>query len=430
MDHLDDELEGHDDIAESFYDEALNHVKTLREKVAEWTKIENESGIAELSASCVRGDLDTSVLFTMIRKELKNFKCTNKMILDKRTQSSNKNLYEDLSTEFESLSKKHWDFVNRAKQYQTKRLKALQRFQAKRLDNKEMVELTEMGNESTSSSNSNGSEMASAMMSSAKAAEMSMINTLFGKTMKSRATAADVEQIELLAGWKCTWRDLQCYTLHFSDPFRERGYQVQANMESVGRTRQLILLALICCLGYLIIELVYPYEDEIDVPILILVCSTFLLFLVLFFLACLKSSHRFIKYISCFMFSYLIAFFGVFKILRDHVGPLFMMNIIFVILFTSSKMRFYMTAMVGSVGIIAFAATCYIALPKISETTEGITQQLTNFIVIFGSGVYVHGENTHTHTFLYFVYTQNIFIRLHSLHFTDTNPGLRSDFRD
>jgi hypothetical protein len=247
MDHLNDELEGHEDIAESFYDEALSHINSLKEKVKTWEKVAKEEGIAELSACCVRGDLDVGVLFTSIRRELKNFKCTNKMILNKDTQNANEKLWTELSEQFSSLSKKHADLISNAKQYQTKRLKALQRFQAKRLDGKEMVELTEMSNSNSGDSSSKGSEMASAMFSSAKAAEMSMINTLFGKTMKSRATAKDVEQIELLAGWKCTWKDLQFYTLHFSDPFRERGYQELANIESVGRTRQLLLLSLLCC---------------------------------------------------------------------------------------------------------------------------------------------------------------------------------------
>ena len=85
MDHLHDELEGHEDIAESFYDEALGHINSLKEKVKTWEKVAKEDGVAELSACCVRGDLDVDVLFTSIRRELKNFKCTNKMILNKST---------------------------------------------------------------------------------------------------------------------------------------------------------------------------------------------------------------------------------------------------------------------------------------------------------------------------------------------------------
>ena len=126
---------------------------------------------------------------------------------------------------------------------------------------------------------------------------------------------------------------------------------------------------------------------EHDVPVLCFVGGTFLILLILFLGACLQSSHRFIKYISCFMFSYIVAFFGVFKILRNQVGPLFMMNIVFVILFTSSKMRFHMAAIVGIVGIVAFATATLVALPEIDETAEGIQQQLVNFIVIFGSGM-------------------------------------------
>ena len=82
---LNDELEGHEDIAESFYDEALGQ-NLLKEKVKTWEKVAKEEGIAELSACCVRGDLDVGVLFTSIRRELKNFKCTNKMILNKDTE--------------------------------------------------------------------------------------------------------------------------------------------------------------------------------------------------------------------------------------------------------------------------------------------------------------------------------------------------------
>ena len=47
-----------------------------------------------------------------------------------------------------------------------------------------------------------------------------------------------------------------------------------------------------------------------------------------------------------------------------------------------------MAAIVGIVGIVAFATATLVALPKIDETAEGIQQQLVNFIVIFGSGVY------------------------------------------
>jgi len=390
MDHLQDELEGHEDIAESFYDEALGHINSLRDKVKCWEECAERDGISELSARCVRGDLDMAVLFSSIRRDLKNFKCTNKMILNKDTRKKNEEAQKKLSDDFSSLVKKHAGLISRAKHYQTKRLKALQRFQAKRLDEKNMIELTEMGNAVINDSSSKGSEMASAMFSTAKAAEMSMINTLFGKTIKSKATTQDVEQIELLAGWRCTWKDLQFYTLHFSDPFRERGYKELSNIESVGRTRQLLLLSLVCCAGYITMELVYPWEGEgeYDVPILCLVSGTFLLFLLLFLAACLKSSHRFIKYISCFMFSYLVCLFSAFKILRNQIGPLFMMNIVFVILFTSSKMRFHVAAIVGFTGIIAFATTTYIALPSIDETSEGLQQQLVNFIVIFGSGVY------------------------------------------
>ena len=119
MDHLNDELEGHEDIAESFYDEALSHINSLKEKVKTWEKVEKEEGIAELSACCVRGDLDVGVLFTAIRRELKNFKCTNKMILDKDTQNANEKLWTELSEQFSSLSKKHADLISNAKQYQS-----------------------------------------------------------------------------------------------------------------------------------------------------------------------------------------------------------------------------------------------------------------------------------------------------------------------
>ena len=54
MDHLNHELEGHEDIAESFYDEALSHINSLKEKNKTWEKVKEE-GI-ELSAAAT-GDL-------------------------------------------------------------------------------------------------------------------------------------------------------------------------------------------------------------------------------------------------------------------------------------------------------------------------------------------------------------------------------------
>eukprot|EP00939_MAST-03C_sp_MAST-3C-sp1_P002688 g2688.t1 len=426
IDTLHDEMREDSAIADSFYNDAVQGVEDFEKKLTGWKKTLDDGGFSELSTRVIRGELDIENEVEMLRRNLDNFKRTNALIRKRATHAQNKHLYADLVKKLQELCGEHRRLMDGAKVYQTKRIKALQKFQMKQMNDAEMIELenlSKLQGDLALDTKRKSSEMTSVIIASADAAAANMMSLLFQKSLVSSETAKDVDQIERMAGWDTSFTDLRFYTVQFADPYREREYGRIARREGIGRIRLLLILVNICNVFYTIKEWVNPfYDNGVDWNVQYLLLASSVVLFALLVASFLKGIVRYVDLLAACVFVYLSAFFCVFKIVRDHVGPMLLVQIMFVVLFQASKIRFHIVFIIGVVCFLTYFVTILISLPHVASTFDDVNHELLNYIITIAIGIQTAHKEERLHRRNYLISVDARVRKSHTSGVHESNP--------